>query len=246
MFGFLKRRSRAISAPEHHRLYAIGDVHGRLDLLIKTFAKIDADIATLPTGYQAIEIYLGDYVDRGPDSAGVIEALKQRIERGNIITLMGNHEAMMLAALGREADMPDWARSGGLTTLMSYDIPLAFPLDEQEVAAAHRALKRNMPDTHVAFLKDLRMAVSFGDYFFCHAGIRPYVPLEAQIRDDLLWIRDEFIESDRWHGKKIVHGHTPTEEPEVLPNRINIDTGAYITSNLTCLWLDGEQLGFLE
>ncbi len=141
--------------------------------------------------------------------------------------------------------MPSWAAAGGLPTLVSYGLnpPLRPTLEEAQ--ELRDALIKALPDEHVSFLRSLIPSYAAGDYFFVHAGVRPLIPLEDQIEADLLWIRNEFLEHRGYFGKKIVHGHTPVKAPDVLPNRINIDTGAFATSRLTCLVLEAENVRFL-
>ena len=215
--------------------YVIGDIHGRSDLLGRLHNKIDATLRTKQAS--TVEIYLGDYVDRGPDSAGVIDRLIKRAKTNRIILLRGNHEVMFERFLNEKLDLMHWARNGGMDTLHSYGVDVR-ELKEKTRAEAVSAVRSRVPADHRAFLNSLCDSFSLGSYFFAHAGIRPGVSLEAQKPEDLHWIRSDFINDDRDHGAIVVHGHTPTEVPEFLPNRINIDTGAYMTGRLTCLEID--------
>ncbi|WP_018389234.1 metallophosphoesterase family protein [Ancylobacter sp. FA202] len=233
--------------PEGVRVYAIGDIHGRHDLLLALLAAIAADTATSTNACRLV--FLGDYIDRGDGSAGVIARLLSGVAEGDAdgrtdaswTCLMGNHEATLLAALAGEADWETWLRMGGAETLFSYGLSarsFAGPgRDEQLREAALAAI----PAAHLDFLRQLPASTEIGDYYFCHAGIRPGVPLDQQSRDDLIWIRDPFIRSARDHGKRIVHGHTPVMEVELHANRINVDTGAYLTHRLSCVVLEGDQ-----
>lgn len=220
--------------PDHKRIYAVGDIHGRLDLLTALQAAIDEDMAAHP-GPDCIEVYLGDYVDRGPQSAGVLEALLQRRKDRKAICISGNHEAVMLDSLMSQESFSRWLRMGGLETVFSYVRPAAGA-DEARLWNEWRGA---VPAEHISFLRQLTSYFVCGDYAFVHAGLRPGVPLEEQSREDLMWIRREFLDHPDWFGHCIVHGHTPMKDPEVLGNRINIDTGAYATGHLTCLVLEG-------
>jgi serine/threonine protein phosphatase 1 len=232
--------------PDGLRIYAIGDIHGRFDLLRALYARIAAEIADSPPR-ESIEIYLGDYIDRGPQSAEVIEWLvSEQPACDRRICLMGNHEDMLIGALDSVSGMPVWLANGAWETLMSYDVIPPMQARGKPVADAHRAFLAALPRSHRAFVESLRMAFECGPYLFVHAGIRPGVSLEEQDVHDVLWIREEFLFSDADFGRIVVHGHTPAEEPEVRPNRINIDTGAVFTGRLTCLVLEGESRRFLH
>lgn len=220
--------------PDDTRVYAVGDIHGRLDLLTALQAAIDDDMAAHP-GPDCIEVYLGDFIDRGPQSAAVLEALMARRATRRAVFLSGNHEAVMLDALVSQEAFSRWLRMGGLETVMSYVMPQPG-LDESALWLSWRSA---VPQEHVGFLRQLGSSFVCGNYVFVHAGLRPGVPLEAQSREDMMWIRGEFLECPDWFGHCVVHGHTPKKEPEVLGNRINIDTGAYATGHLTCLVLEG-------
>lgn len=232
------------STPEGMRIYAIGDVHGCDDLLARVHAKIVEDVrARAPDDYRIIHI--GDYVDRGPNSAGVVDRL-MKLARDNpkVICLKGNHEAMMLEFLDDPAAR-GFLGNGGLETTRSYGVKLPWP-KSMEPSAVRDELARAIPRDQLTFLSALKLSVRFGDYFFCHAGIRPQVALNKQREDDLLWIRYDFLDDRREHEAVIVHGHTPKDAPEVKPNRINIDTGAFVTGRLTCVVLDNSGYRFLE
>ncbi|GLH76770.1 metallophosphoesterase [Bradyrhizobium sp. SSBR45G] len=225
-------------------IYAVGDIHGRLDLLSETFFKIDADIeSSKPRRW--IEVFVGDYVDRGADSFSVIEALAERARAPHVVCLRGNHEQILLNFLEDPGVLKTWRQYGAIPTLQSYGLnPSANPdLDESFLLAEQ--LRQTMPSSHLQFLQTLPTSFSFGSYFFAHAGIRPGVPLPEQQDQDLMWIREEFLLCDDNFGKMIVHGHTPARDPEVLHNRINIDTGAYATGRLTCARIEGRRVGFL-
>ncbi len=230
--------------PRGVRVYAVGDIHGRADLLKALFARIDLDMLERRVA-RPVEIYLGDYIDRGPASREVLDLLIGRAEQREMVCLKGNHEVYPTEFTSDPQTLHEWAQIGGMDTLLSYGLrPPVNPGDDElrELAAGFRAA---MPEAHRAFLAKLAPHQTCGDFFFVHAGIRPGIALRDQDEQDLLWIRDEFLQSDEDHGKIIVHGHTPVIEPEFKPNRINIDTGAYATGRLTCLVIDGEKLSLL-
>jgi serine/threonine protein phosphatase 1 len=229
---------------EPSRVYAIGDIHGRADLLDRMIEAIARDLAQRPT-QTALTVTVGDYVDRGPDSRGVIERLTRNPFPSPLVALRGNHESIFEEFL-RDPSIADyWRRLGGLETLHSYGVdvaPLMRGRGHEEAAAALRAA---LPQSHVTFLASLRLTHSVGRYFLCHAGVRPGVPLARQREEDLLWIREEFLDSRADFGKVVVHGHTPCEAPELRPNRINVDTGAFMSGQLTCAVLEDEGVRFL-
>lgn len=229
------------------RLYAIGDVHGRDDLLGEVHAKITADLATYSCESYRI-IHLGDYVDRGRESAAVIERLSRLSAADEkILCLRGNHEEMLLAFLSDPiANGALWLRNGGDETLSSYGINTKRWRDSnRQMIKFATQFADALPGHHRDFLNALAYTARFGDFFFCHAGIRPGVSLETQEQLDLVWIREEFLDSNLDFGAVVVHGHTMTPEPEVLANRINIDTAAVLSGNLTCLVLEEDLHRFL-
>ncbi|MCC6983365.1 MAG: serine/threonine protein phosphatase [Bauldia sp.] len=231
------------STPPGLRIYAIGDVHGCNGLLGAVHAKIVDDMRARPVGDYRI-VHVGDYVDRGPDSRGVVERLmKLSADNPKIVCLKGNHEAMMLEFLD-DPRAKGFLNNGGLDTTRSYGVKLPFP-SSLDPTAVRAEFVRVIPREHLDFIQRLKLSVRFGDYFFCHAGVRPQVALNRQTENDLLWIRYDFLDDTREHEAVIVHGHTPKEEPEVRPNRIDIDTGAFATGRLTCLVLEGTSHRFL-
>jgi serine/threonine protein phosphatase 1 len=236
---------RAGSIPEGRRLYVIGDVHGRGDLLDRMAQIIRSDLAAEPA-CDALCIFLGDYVDRGPRSAEVLQRLSTSDWPLAFVALRGNHEQMLLKFLDDAAYLEAWRHYGGLETLFSFGIDVHKVLQTSDFAGAQQRLKALLPASTIDFIAKTPSSFQFGDYYFCHAGIRPGVALADQLEQDLLWIREDFTESTAEHEKIIVHGHTPVERPEVKSNRINIDTGAYITGTLTCLVLEENKLRFLS
>lgn len=227
------------AVPDGVRVYAIGDVHGCLDQLNRLLALIREDLAG--SSIEAQLILLGDLIDRGPHSAGVID----RLIAGGLPTvtfdcIMGNHEEVMLDCLaGRSVISDNWLRYGGVQTLESYGFGAseifspAFDLST--------ALKGAIPSRHVQFLQSMKAYVRIGDYLFVHAGIRPGVPLERQSSRDLRWIRQGFLDDRTNHGMMVVHGHTIVEQVDFRPNRIAVDTGCYVSGQLSALVLEGDQ-----
>jgi serine/threonine protein phosphatase 1 len=233
------------AAPDGMRLYAIGDVHGRFDCLEAMHALIAADIAASPPNDWRI-IHLGDYVDRGPQSRAVIDFLADATARDpRNIALMGNHDEGFLAFLADPHAGELFLQFGGFDTAASYGVVLDV-LTLDALVKSHRALVAAMPAAHLTFIRDLPRSVTFGDFFFCHAGIRPGVPLGEQSPHDLVWIRREFLNHPGLHDKVVVHGHTPHNQPEVMANRVNVDTMAFDTGRLTALVVDGREKRFLE
>jgi serine/threonine protein phosphatase 1 len=227
------------------RTYAIGDIHGRSDLLDRMAEAISRDLKERPVA-KTLAVTLGDYVDRGPDSRGVLDRLIRNPFPCEYIPLKGNHEALFEAFLSDPEVGEHWRRLGGLETLVSYRIPVRGLMMGKDYEQAAKALRSAAPPEHLKFISSLRTSLQLDRYFLCHAGVRPGIPLDRQSVEDLLWIRDQFLQSRVDFGKIVVHGHTPSEKPEVLPNRINIDTGAYITSCLTCAVLDAGPVRFLS
>ncbi|MBY0337413.1 MAG: serine/threonine protein phosphatase [Acetobacteraceae bacterium] len=232
--------------PPGIRVYAVGDVHGRLDCLLALERRIADDVAARGGG-RSLVIYLGDLIDRGPDSAGVLTHLASAapapFERR---FLRGNHERMFESVLDAGAGIADWKTLGGLDLMASYGVSLPAGVGAEADAALLAALRRSVPLAHLRLLSELETLIVVGDYVFVHAGLRPGVPLGQQTEADLLWIRDEFLQSRADFGRTVVHGHTPVAEPERRPNRINVDTGAYATGRLTAVRLEGEDVEMLS
>lgn len=244
------RRSRNAPSvpqvPEDRRLYAIGDIHGRLDLLEGLLERVRRDDQTRG-GPQGELIFLGDLVDRGPDSAQVIERLMTlRDERPGTRFLLGNHEEVFLAALGGEMKaLRLFHRIGGAETIFSYGITphdyAAAGFDELS-----RMLAAAVPESHRAFLESFEDLIVEGDYVFVHAGIRPGVSIEEQRPSDLRWIREDFLSSDVPMEKVVVHGHSICDEVVELPHRIGLDTGAYRCGILTAMGFEGHERWILQ
>jgi serine/threonine protein phosphatase 1 len=192
----------------------------------------------------AIRIFLGDYIDRGPDSMRVLDRLVNYCVAQPTVCLRGNHEAFLCEFLRDPDVLTVWRRCGGLDTLLSYGLP-KIETDVQDQRELASELGRILPSSHREFLSGLKQYFICGDFFFVHAGVRPGICLTKQSEDDLLWIRDDFLLSEDHFGKVVVHGHTPVLEPDVRPNRINIDTGAYATGRLTCLVLENDEIRFI-
>ena len=241
-------------------IYAIGDVHGRRDLLDELVVKIAADArqtlesvtpptATSATPVRPVLIFIGDYVDRGADSRGVIQTALTLMRSGafEVRALKGNHEEQLLAFLKDPRAGPAWLDFGGGATLNSYGVrPPAGRTDDAAWEEARVALLAALQGEHLDFLHRLELAVVCGDYLFVHAGVRPGIALNEQSEHDLLWIRDEFLSATRPFEKVVVHGHTPEPAPYLGRNRIGIDTGAYATSTLTCVRLHDFDRTFIQ
>jgi serine/threonine protein phosphatase 1 len=224
------------------RLYVVGDVHGEFDHLRRLLLRIDEDHASRPPVANTRLIFLGDLIDRGPASAAVISLLMEGQRASNQLkVLMGNHEAALLESMdGNAAAQRMWLDHGGDATLQSYGISLPAEGETAE-GFAHR-LRQRIPGEVASWISELPLSARSGSYFFCHAGIRPGIPLHKQKAKDLLWIRDEFLLSDADHGAIVVHGHSICGTAvEILHNRINVDTGAYQSGILSALALQGQE-----
>jgi len=228
------------------RVYCIGDIHGRLDLLNDVHAKIINHLIDY-TG-QPYVVYLGDYVDRGPQSMQVVDCLiDSPLAEVNQVYLLGNHEQTLLQFMyGSDLGLAhDWFRFGGLATLQSYGVSLKGIPTNKDIEGIRADLYEKCPLSHKQFYQTLATHFELDNYYFVHAGIKPKVKLAQQSIEDLLWIREEFLSSTRQHGKIIVHGHSVTEAPEILANRIGLDTGAYASNNLTCAVFEGPDITIL-
>ena len=221
-------------------IYAVGDIHGRADLLGALMVSIRDDAAMLALEAPPVLVFVGDYVDRGSGSREVIDILigLQADPGFEVRTLKGNHEDVLLDFLKDARCGPAWAGFGGLETLRSYGAPAPQPRARHgEWKEAQRALAAALPHSHQVFLARLELMAIYGDYAFVHAGVRAGASLDAQSEQDLLWIRDEFLETAERFEKVIVHGHTPDVEPFLGAHRIGVDTGAYATGVLTAVQL---------
>jgi len=243
----IRDETRAPKVPANTRVYAVGDIHGRADLLRNLHRQIAKDATRAPEDEKLV-VYLGDYIDRGLDSRGVIDLLIDKPPEGVApIHLKGNHEATLLRFLDDPSVGEAWLAYGGAETLYSYGVARAtFASDRRAIEAARHRLVETFPDRHRAFLEGLKATHRLGDYLFVHAGIRPGVPLDEQDEDDLLWIREEFLRSTADHGCVVVHGHSIRREVEFRSNRIGIDTGAFATGVLTALVLAGDRRALLQ
>lgn len=231
--------------PDGLWLAAIGDIHGEVDCLRRLRADLARSMASSRAKHRQI-VYLGDYIDRGGDSRGVIDLLLEERLDAQEIFLLGNHEAFMLAFMHDKVGALPWLANGGEETCLSYGIDPSRPTAGKGlVESLWSGMSQAVPARHLSFLKALLPMHEAGDYLFVHAGIRPGVALAEQSLEDLLWIRDDFVNSKLDHGKVIVHGHTPDSAPVVRKNRIGIDTGACYGGSLTALILEGEDRAFL-
>ncbi len=234
--------------PEGTRIYAIGDIHGRADLLCELHTKIATDLAKRPVA-SGVLIHLGDYIDRGPSSKKVIDHLIEKPLTGlETINLKGNHEESLLSFYKNSEYGNNWLLNGGGETLKSYGIEVSDdPFQESlYLDEIHANFLNHLPETHLAFLNNLVLQHREGDYLFVHAGLRPGVALESQSDEDLMWIRSDFLFSDADFGFMVVHGHSPRSTPVVRNNRIGIDTMAYRSGCLTCLVLEGTERHFIS
>ena len=233
--------------PEDVCIYAVGDIHGRLDLLLKLTEKILYDSAHAPEKKQMI-VFLGDYIDRGSDSASVIEFLQSTyFRKADAVFLRGNHDQVMLDFLENADVGTDWIQYGGRETLLSYRVaPPGASATREDWVDCQQTLKSMMPGTHLEFLRRTRTHFSFGDCFFVHAGVDPKRPIEEQTEAEFLWIRDAFMRSDKRLSHVIVHGHTPEARPTWDGRRIGIDTGAYLSGCLTAARISGNSVEFLS
>jgi serine/threonine protein phosphatase 1 len=236
-------------APPDTAIYAIGDLHGRLDLLLEMQQMI-ADDAASRAARRRVVVYLGDYVSRGPDSPGVVDRVREWLPPGfERVTLKGNHEDLLLRFLDGEVDTGrHWLDYGGLEAMAAYGVAIAdwSARDDATVLELRAGLEAALPAPHLDFLRSLQVSHRAGDYFFVHGGVRPGVPLEAQSARDCMWIRKTFLDSELDHGAVVVHGHSISPAPELRHNRIGIDTGAYRSGVLSCLLLEGGQRRMLQ
>lgn len=245
----LRARSRGAAAyppaPHGWTIYVVGDIHGRVDLLKAVQHGIDADKGDAGTT-QAVEVYLGDYIDRGPRSADVLSELIDRAKTRPTCFLRGNHEQLLIDFLEGRDLLSQWKTVGALPTLLSYGLPsrlLAGDAPEEEV---RQILRQRLPAEHLEFLGRTGSYVKLDPYLMVHAGLRPGIRLEDQQAADILGIRNDFLDYEGDLGYLVVHGHTPVEEPDFRSNRINIDTGAFATNRLTCLRIGADGPSVLD
>lgn len=241
---FKSKAKRKPHLPEGLRFYVVADIHGSETALVDVFARIDADMAA-HRSRRCVQIFLGDYVDRGPATRQVLDRLIARARSYEILMLRGNHEELFLSFYEDPSVLGSWRQYGALQTLTSYGLrPPLNPTPEEQRQLSEQ-FARAVPPEHRALLQGLPSFFNCGDYYFVHAGVRPGVALKDQKDEDLLWIRQDFLLYEGTLEKFIVHGHTPVKEPEVHPNRINLDTGAYATGRLTCLVLEDDKQSFI-
>lgn len=245
IFKLPQRRSEP-STPDGSRAYAIGDVHGRSDLLAELMEKIERDNAARPPAKTYV-VLLGDLVDRGPDSRGVIDYLISNPPSwARPVYIQGNHEEFFLDVLnGRDDVITHWLAYGGYECAESYGVSKGWTLNATAPEIGER-LRAQVPQSHRAFLKAMADTFRFGDYLFVHAGIRPGVAVQDQSTKDLRWIREGFLEDETDHGLVVVHGHTIVEKAEQRPNRIGLDTGAYRSGVLTAVGLEGSERWIID
>ncbi|HWT13573.1 MAG TPA: metallophosphoesterase family protein [Allosphingosinicella sp.] len=243
--GSGSRQRPAPRGKDGARAYAVGDIHGCLDLLDALLARIEEDSASRPPR-KTFVVFLGDLIDRGPASAGVVERLlNYRPAFATPVFLAGNHEEILLRVLGGEPEiLADWLKFGGAECVESYGVD-AGALKRMEPAAAVELLRTRMPRAHLDFLDGFADTFRFGDYLFVHAGIRPGIDLAHQDQFDLRWIREPFLSDDEQHGLVVVHGHTIVDEVEERANRIGVDTGAYRNGVLTALAIEDDRRWYL-
>ena len=246
MFSFAQRRDSGPAGARGWRAYAVGDIHGRLDLVDELLDQIHEDIEHRKPR-KVLLVFVGDLIDRGPNSAQVIERLRTYDRPGvQTVFLLGNHEEVLLRILAGEAELiTNWRCFGGSECLASYGVDasgLTGLSDEEALATIRNAI----PKEHVEFLESFDDSCRFGDYLFVHAGIRPGVEIDQQRQSDLRWIREPFLFDETDHGFVVVHGHTIRPEVEMRPNRIGIDTGAFQTGVLTAIAIEGSGTWLLD
>lgn len=243
-----KKQKQAFHIPPGIRVYAIGDIHGRADLLQQLHEMIIHDVESTDTPAENKVVYLGDYLDRGPYAKETIEEVLSGLPADfSPEYLRGNHEDLFLHFLEDASVLDVWLGLGGQATLLNYGIQApGSGFDAKRAEDVREAFLDAVPSRHLEFLKTLKPFVQIGDFFFVHAGIRPGIPLQKQSEDDLFWIRDDFLESKTDHGAKIVHGHTISNRVQQHPNRIGLDTGAYATGILTCAVMEEDRIRFLS
>jgi serine/threonine protein phosphatase 1 len=246
MISSRSRQRKPPAGARGYRAYAVGDIHGRHDLLEELLAKIHADLQHRPAD-RTLLVFVGDLIDRGPGSAQVIERLRTYDRRGiRPVFILGNHEEVLLRILGGDGSLiSSWLRFGGLECLESYGVDPAT-LRARSAAELLEIVRGAIPSAHADFLRSFVDSCRFGDYLFVHAGIRPGVPVEQQRQADLRWIREPFLLDETDHGFVVVHGHTISTAVEERPNRVGIDTGAYRSGVLTALVIEGSERRLID
>lgn len=242
-----QRVSHNAAVPEGMRVYCVGDIHGRVDLLDQLHRKILDDAQQATASASRILIYLGDYIDRGLNSREVVDRLIDSPLPGfQTVTLRGNHDQFMIDFLDNPECGEAWLKYGGEATLYSYGVmPPTDAASRDSLAALRDQLLEAVPARHISFLANCQLAHEIGDYLFVHAGVDPAKPLDRQNARDLMWVRDKFLKSDADLGKVVVHGHSVSDDPDIRRNRIGIDTGACYSDRLTCLVLEGRARRFI-
>jgi serine/threonine protein phosphatase 1 len=242
---FKMLKSPKYQAPDGVRIYAIGDIHGRSDLLASLFCEIDSDLEKRPA-LRVLHVFLGDYIDRGPCSREVVSLILSRRRKHEVVALKGNHDIFPNLFLKDPAILSDWRKFGGVETLISYGLRPSFRMEKDDLRQLADDFAAAFPIAHADFFNALSPSFSCGDFFFVHAGVKPGTPLDQQSEDDLLWIRQEFLDHEGDFGKLVIHGHTPVKSVDDRGNRINIDTGAYATGCLSALVIDGSTVRLLD
>jgi serine/threonine protein phosphatase 1 len=238
-------RVRPARVPPGTRVYAVGDVHGRADLLGRLMSRIDADLDANPV-LRPVHVFLGDYIDRGPESQKVLDLLIKRRQHHETVFLKGNHEVLLEEFLRNPEIIATWRHLGGIETLLSYGIRPSFNPDATERTLLAQQFANTLPAEHRQFIENLQRSFRCGDFFFVHAGVRPGVPLSQQADEDLFWIRDKFHKTKEKFEQIIVHGHHPVDDVVFHSNRINIDTGAFATGRLSCLRIEADNVRTLD
>lgn len=237
-------KQRTPKLPPGQRVYAVGDIHGRLDLFEGLIAAIERDNAGRSEAISDV-ILLGDLIDRGPSSAGVIDRARRWSQERRVGIIKGNHEEMMLVSARKLDALRSFLRYGGRETIISYGVDPDFVM-EASLEDLQQAMLDAIPQQDFDFVDSFEKMVRIGDYLFVHAGVRPDTPLDRQLGHDCRWIREPFLTHDGDFGAVVVHGHTITEQPEIRANRIGIDTGAYVNGTLTAIGLEGESRWFIQ